>query len=287
LDEFKFKARHINMAPSKIVAVMLDKLSLDRLIASRAPHVERGELECLNAALPALSALMGPASRVIECGPFAGHWLHHILTALERPKAGVILTEREAPQAGGHGFDIHGLAEITHHAHNALLSNWPLKAIAAGKTLVTFSGGAFGLLDETEATAFLSHANEALSSGDFLALTLEQVRDAAIMEALYHDYCRHLTRAIVAQSGRGEGLEARSFFNERSSILEFGALASKPTYVMACGELTPIEAGAWIPMGAVRFFDPLSWDQLHQDFHVNSHFVSTDQSIALVLLQKV
>jgi hypothetical protein len=40
-------------------------------------------------------------------------------------------------------------------------------------------------------------------------------------------------------------------------------------------------------MGAVRFFDPASWDNLHQDFSLTSHYSSADQSIALVLLHKV
>lgn len=266
---------------------MRDKLSLDVLISSRAPHVDRGELECFNSALPALSARMGPAARVIECGPFAGHWLHHILAVMERPKAGVIMTSREAVQAGGHGYGIDGTAQITHHAHTALTPHWPLEPKAPGKTLVTFSGGAFGLLGETEATAFLGHASHALRPGDFVALTLEQARDAGLMEALYHDYCRHLTRAIVARTGRGEGFEARSFFDAGSKSLKFGMLATQSTHVMSRGQLTPIEAGAWTPMGAVRFFDPASWDNLHQDFSLTSHYSSADQSIALVLLHKV
>ena len=59
-----------------------------------AAHIERAEHEVLHRILPHLGELIGPAARLIDCGPFTGLRTAEVLLALERPKA-IVLMKRE------------------------------------------------------------------------------------------------------------------------------------------------------------------------------------------------
>ena len=266
----------------------------DFVLTGRAPHFDRGERECFGLALSDLRAMLGPAARVVDCGAFAGHWLACVVEALERPKAGITLSKSAGDRNNVRARDSRGregetTAQFTHVAHDMLDPSWPLEAIGAGKTLALLTGGEFGFLGTRQAFTFLENASNALSEGDFVALALECPRDGAILEAIYEDFLRQFANSGLASGNGGgkiEGFDVRSFYDPLTTSIKFGACAVKPGSVSINGEVHAMKQGDWIDLGAVMLFDHVARREFHPDFSVNTHWASSDRSIALVLLQK-
>lgn len=256
-------------------------------LTARVAHVERGERECFGAALEDIAPILGPAARVIECGPFAGLMMGQILSALERPKAGVVMTSAFEPRQLARLQESVTTAQITHIEHDAHMPSWPLEAIGAGKTLVLVGGGGFGLTPQSQAFSILKQASQALSHGDFVALTLESPRDGAIMDAAYCDYGADLVVQAVSNLGRMEGLEPRSFYDATANIVRFGALASQNASLTWNGTRCGFDAGAWLDMGGMTLHSAETILNLHPEFALQDHWQSQDKAISLVLLRKI
>jgi hypothetical protein len=256
-------------------------------LTSRVAHVDRGERDCLSGALSDLATLIGPAARVVDCGPFAGHWLASLIEALERPKSGIAITTSADTRPANTSHDYSGTAQIIHLHHDILTANWPLEAMGVGKTLVFLSGGAFGFLDQKQAFTFLENASQSLNEGDFVALTLEGGRDAAILETLYSDYLHHLLAATLSKIGKGNNLEPRSFFVPQLNAMKFGATAKAEAWLESASGSYNFDAGDWIEVGRTRFFDLSATYEFHPDFIKRELWLSGDGAIGVVLLQKL
>jgi hypothetical protein len=254
---------------------------------SRAAHVERGERDCVSAALPSLAGYVGAAARVIECGLFAGHLMAQILGSLERPKAGVILTSALDQRQFGRLGDTETTAEISHVDYDAKLGSWPLELIGAGKTLVVVGGGGFGLVSRPDGFAILENASHALADGDFVLLTLETVRDGATLDAVYADFGKHIVNQALTAVGRSEGLEARTFHNASTQSVRFGAIAQNSASIGWNGTRCAFDDGTWLDVGGMALHTPSSLVDLHPDFEIHDQWHSQDKVVTLLLLRKI
>ena len=255
-------------------------------LMSRLGHIERGERDCLVSASPVLASHVGPAARVIECGPFAGQIMAIVLNALERPKAGVVMTTTLGPRQIERLRETISTAEITHIDHNATYANWPLEPIGAGKTLVCIGGGGYGLLPPSQAHAALDNASQSLQQGDFVALTLEMNRDSAMIEATYRDYGNQIIMQALTSLGRVEGLEARIFYDAVTQRVVFGAMAQKGASIAWNGTRVDFDAGTWLDLGAMTLHTPTKLLDLHPDFEVYDQWHSQDKVVTLLFLRK-
>jgi Histidine-specific methyltransferase, SAM-dependent len=268
------------MAGSKAVPVELGLLG-------PITHIERGERECYGAAFGEIAAFVGPAARVIDCGPFAGLLTGQMLSQLERPKAGIMMTSNLDARLFARLGESTSTAQVTHIHHHAHSPNWPLETIGAGKTLVMMTGGSYGLASPAQAFAILENASHQLQKGDFVALTLEMVRDAALIDAAYRDFGNQLVNQALGNLGRAEGLEARSFYDAPNQRVTFGATAQKEAALAWNGTRCSFDYGSWLDMGAMRLSSVDSFNDLHPDFETAHHWVSQDKVVTLQLLRKV
>jgi Histidine-specific methyltransferase, SAM-dependent len=270
-------------------ALAAGKLSLPVQLglSTRASHIERAERECLSEALHVMSSRVGPAARIIDCGPFAGLAMGSILTALERPKAVVIMTTTLDARPYGRLQEGVTTAQITHVQHDAVTPGWPLEAVGAGTTCVVISGGGFGLLPPPDAFAVLENASQALNQGDFIAVTLELVRDGAIMEAIYADFGSNLVGQALTALGRSEGLQSRTFYESGTHSVRFGAVAIKNAFIAWNGKRCALADGTWLNMGAMHQHTLSTLGDLHPDFEAHDQWISQDKAAALVLLRKI
>jgi hypothetical protein len=254
---------------------------------ARAVHVERGERDCMGAALPSLIGYIGAAARVIECGVFAGHLMTQILGTLERPKAGVILTSALDRRQFGRLSDAETTAEISHVDHDASRGSWPLELIGAGKTLVVVGGGGFGLVSRADGFAILENASHALCKGDFVLLTLEMVRDGATLDASYADFGKQVVSQAVTAVGRSEGLDLRTFYDAATQSVRFGAIAHKGAFISWNGTRCAFDDGTWLDVGAIALHRAGSVVDLHPDFEIHDQWQSQDKVVTLLLLRKI
>lgn len=254
--------------------------------SARAPHLERGERECLTPALPAIAGYVKSAARVIEVGPFAGQLMAQLLGALERPKAGVVmigsLDTRQFARLG----EISSTAQVTHVNYDATLPNWPLEAVGAGRTIVFIGGGGFGLTPSQQAFDLLENTSQALSQGDFVGVTLEMNRDGAVLDALYTDFGRQLVVQTLASLGRAENLMPRCFYDGATKSIRFGAVASDQASLSWNGSRCNFDAGTWLDMGAMTLHTSATLVDLHPDFEIHDQWYSADKTVTLLLLRK-
>jgi hypothetical protein len=250
-------------------------------------HIERGERDCYAQALPHLGSIVGPAARVIDCGYFAGAYLTQVLSALERPTAGIVLTAtpdmRQFERLLDKGLTAQ-ISLITHCAHQA---RWPLETSAAGRTLLVMSSGGFGLLPREQAFDVLENASNALRVGDLALITLEQPRDGALVEASYEDFGKQIVLNALAQIGRHEGLMPRIFYEQSAHAVRLGAVAEGPASIVWNGTRCQLPAGTWLDMGAIHMTPAQSGLQLHPDFEIEDRWTSGDQLVSLLLLRKI
>jgi Histidine-specific methyltransferase, SAM-dependent len=256
-------------------------------LTGRASHVERGERECFGAAIVDISTALGPAARVIEIGPFAGLAMGSILNELERPKAAVVMTDSLDTRLFARLQETVSTAEITYIPHDASAPSWPLNVIGAGRTLVLLAGGGFGLMPSKQAFSVLENASHALIQGDFVAVTLEMCRDAAIVDVLYSDYGNQLVTQALSSLGRAEGLEPRTFYDAATRRVRFGAVAGQNAGLAWNGTRCSFDRGTWLDMGAMQLHNPSSMIDLHPDFVVHDQWQSQDKVVTLLLLRKL
>jgi uncharacterized SAM-dependent methyltransferase len=238
---------------------------------SPAAHVERAEREVLDRMLSQLGELVGPAARLIDCGPFTGLRTAQVLAALERPKAIVLMNRDIDPRI----FDTlnakDSTAEISVAPATASPSSWDLPAIGSGTSLAVIAGGGLGFLNETERSELL---------------TLEHTQNAAVVEAAYQEFGQHLVRSCLTRLGKSHGLEPRIFHHAASQQVQFGALAQKDATIqwqdVGCG----FKPGDWLAMGAAQQFTTETLTPALADFDLEQTWRSGDQWVELVLLKK-
>lgn len=250
-------------------------------------HIERGQRDCYARALPAIAKSVGPAARVIDCGYFAGNNIGLILQALERPKAGIVLTATSDVRANDVSLRASLTAEVSLHPQNAYEAAWDLEVMAAGRTLVCVSGGGFGMLTPETAFRLLDNASAALATGDFVMITLEQPRDVALLEAAYLEPATHIINTALAKIGRCEGITARVFSEANAKLIRLGGIAESSASVTWNGTTCVLDAGTWIDFGAIHITAASTAAQLHPDFVVEDHWTSGDQIVSLLLLRKL
>jgi hypothetical protein len=259
---------------------------LDLGLSGPVNHVERGERDCFAQALGHVAQAVGPAARLIDCGYFAGSSLAHVLATLERPKAGIVLTATPDMRHQERALQANLTAEISVINHNACQAGWPLEATAAGHTLVVIGGGGFGLLPPKQAFDVLENASHALLTGDFVLVTLEQMRDGAVLEASYLDFGNQIVTQALNQLGRSEGITPRVFFDSSQRCICLGAVAGEGAAVAWNGTRCHLPSGTWLDMGAIHLHDRPAAPDLHPDFEVEDLWTSVDQVVLLALLRK-
>ena len=262
-------------------------VAIDLGLSTPAAHIERAERDCLALAGDSLALHLGPAARVIECGPFAGLALQHLLSALERPKAGIIMTSGSDPRQNGRRRKTLSTAQITHIHHDASDPSWPLDAVGAGKTLIFVGGGGFGLTPPHRAFALLENAAHTLNIGDFVGLTLETPRDGAVIDATYADYGKHIVGAALASLGRAEAIESRTFYDPITQRVRFGGVALSEASIAWNGTRCSFNEGTWIDVGAMTLHSASAMLDLHPDFDIHDQWQSHDKVVTLLLLRKI
>lgn len=176
-----------------------------------AAHIERAEREVLDRILPQLGELIGPAARLIDCGPFTGLRTAQVVMALERPKAVVLMNRDIDPRIFDTLNTKDSTAEISLAPASATASSWDLPAIGSGTSLALIAGGGFGFLSEAERRDLITGAAQTLKANDYLLLAIELAQDGALAEAAYQDFGLHLVRSCLTRLGKSHGLEPHIF----------------------------------------------------------------------------
>jgi uncharacterized SAM-dependent methyltransferase len=251
-----------------------------------AAHIERAEREVLDRLLPQLGELIGPAARLIDCGPFTGLRTAQVLMALERPKAIVLMNREIDPRIFDTLTAIDSTAEISLAPASASPSSWDLPAIGSGTSLALIAGGGFGFLSEIERRNLIAGAVQTLKSDDFLLLTSELAQDGAMAEAAYQDFGLHLVRSCLTRLGKSHGLEPRIFHEAASQQVQFGAVAQKEANIQWQDVGCLFSPGDWLAMGAAQQFtaETLSLELAEFDVHKTWH--ASDGRADVVLLKK-
>jgi hypothetical protein len=270
-------------------ALVTGQTSLPIALGLSAPvsHIDRGQRDCLAQALPTIATLVGAAARVIDGGYFASSTLNSVLDALERPKAGIILSETPDLRGIEKVMQSASTAQISVHHHNACAGPWPLEAMATGRTLLVLSGGGFALLPPQSAFNVLENASAALNAGDFVLITLEQPRDVALLEAAYLDFGSQIITTALSKIGRAEGFSPRVFSEPHAKSIRLAAIAEGSAKISWNGTSCEFPSGTWLDFGAIHITDASTAAQLHPDFEVERHWTSGDQIVSLLLLRRI
>ncbi|WP_313588243.1 L-histidine N(alpha)-methyltransferase [Aquidulcibacter sp.] len=251
-----------------------------------APHVDRAEHEVLDRILPHLGELIGPAARLIDCGPFTGLRTAQVLEALERPKAIVLMNREIDPRIFDTLNTKDSTAEISLAPASATPSSWDLPAIGSGTSLALIAGGGFGFLSKAERRDLITGAAQTLKSGDFLLLTIELAQDGAVAEAAYQDFGLHLVRACLTRLGKSHGLEPRIFHEAGSQQVQFGAVAQKEASIQWQDVCCLFSPGDWLAMGAAQQFTAATLTSELAGFDVQETWHASDGRADVVLLKK-
>ncbi len=251
-----------------------------------ATHVERAEHEVLDRILPHLGELIGPAARLIDCGPFTGLRTAQVLAALERPKAIVLMNREIDPRI----FDTlnakDSTAEISLAPASASPSSWDLPAIGSGTSLALIAGGGFGFLSEAERRDLITGAAQTLKSDDFLLLTIELAQDGAMAEAAYQDFGLHLVRSCLTRLGKSHGLEPHIFHQASSQQVHFGAVAQKEATIQWQDVCCLFSPGDWLAMGGAQQFTTATLTSELAGFDVQETWRASDGRVEVMLLKK-
>jgi hypothetical protein len=253
---------------------------------SPAAHVERAEREVLDRILPHLGDLIGPAARLIDCGPFTGLRTAQILAALERPKAIVLMNREIDPRIFDTLNAMDSTAEISLGPASASASSWDLPAIGSGTSLALIAAGGLGFLSEAERKDLFTAAAKTLKSNDFLLVSIELAQDGAVVEAAYQDFGQHVVRTCLTRLGKSHGLEPRIFHQASSQLVQFGALAQKDATIqwqdVGCG----FSPGDWLAMGGAQQFTTASLTSELVGFDVHGTWRASDGRVDVIMLQK-
>lgn len=253
---------------------------------SPAAHVERSEREVLDRILPQLGELIGPAARLIDCGPFAGLRTAHILAALERPKAIVLMNREIDPRIFDTLTAKDSTAEITLAPASASPSSWDLPAIGSGTSLALIASGGFGFLSKAERRDLIAGAAQTLKSNDFLLLTIELAQDAAALEAAYQEFGLHLVRTCLTRLGKSHGLEPRTFHEAGSQQVQFGAVAQREASIQWQDAGCIFSPGDWLAMGSAQQFTAATLTAELAEFDVQEAWRASDGRADVMLMKK-
>ena len=253
---------------------------------SPAAHVERAEREVLDRMLPRLGELIGPAARLIDCGPFTGLRTAHVLAALERPKAIVLLNREIDPRIFDTLNAMDSTAEISLAPAGASPSSWDLPAIGSGTSLALIAGGGLGFLSQAERKDLFTGAAQTLKSNDFLMVTIELAQDAAVVEAAYQDFGQHVVRTCLTRLGKSHGLDPRIFHQASSQTVQFGALAQKDAAIQWQDVGCSFDPGDWLAMGAAQQFTTATLTCELIGFEVQETWRASDGRVDVMLLTK-
>lgn len=262
------------------------KFSITLGLDNPAAHIERAEREVLDRILPELGNQIGPAARLIDCGPFTGLRTAQLLATLERPKAIVLMNREIDPRI----FDVlqakATTAEISVAPASATPETWDLPAIGSGTSLAVIAGGGLGFLTQAERKDLFSGASATLKTDDFLLLTIELAQNAAVVEAAYQDFGQHLVRTCLTRLGKSHGLETRVFHQATSQQVMFGALAQKDANIQWQDAGCSFSPGDWLAMGAAQQFTAETLAREVMDFDVHQTWRASDGRVDVVLLKK-
>lgn len=251
-----------------------------------AAHIERAEREVLDRILPQLGELIGPAARLIDCGPFTGLRTAHVLMALERPKAIVLMNREIDPRIFDTLNAIDSTAEVSLAPASASPSSWDLPAIGSGTSLALIASGGLGFLSETERRDLIKGAAQTLKSNDFLLLTIELAQDAAVLEAAYQDFGLHLVRACLTSLGKSHGFEPHIFHEASSQQVQFGAVAQKEATIQWQDVCCLFSPGDWLAMGSAQQFTAATLISELAEFDVQETWHASDGRADVMLLKK-
>ena len=253
---------------------------------SPAAHVERSEREVLDRILPHLAELIGPAARLIDCGPFTGLRTAQILAALERPKAIVLMNREVDPRIFDTLHAKDSTAEISLAPASASPSSWDLPAIGSGTSLALIAGGGLGFLSETERQDLIKGAAQTLKANDYLLLAIELAQDAAVVEAAYQDFGLHLVRTCLTRLGKSHGLEPRIFHEAASQQVQFGAVAQKEATIQWQDAGCLFSPGDWLAMGSAQQFTAATLISEFAEFDVQETWRASDGRADVLLMKK-
>ncbi len=251
-----------------------------------AAHVERAEREVLDRILPLLSELVGPAARLIDCGPFTGLRTAQILLALERPKAVVLMNRDIDPRLFDTLTAKDSTAEISLAPASATPSSWDLPTIGSGTSLALIAGGGLGFLAETERRDLIKGAAQTLKANDYLLLAIELAQDAAVVEAAYQEFGLHLVRTCLTRLGKSHGLEPRIFHEAASQQVQFGAVAQKDATIQWQDAGCIFSPGDWLAMGSAQQFTAATLTSELTEFDVYETWRASDGRVDVMLLKK-
>jgi hypothetical protein len=251
-----------------------------------APHLDRGEREILKRAIPQIARLIGPAARLLDCGPFAGLRTSTFLSALERPKVVVMMDRQVDPRILTALNEEHTTAEVSLTSEGNGSDGWQLRPLDNVCTLAILCGGGLGFLDPAAIPAFFKGAADTLSPGDYLLVTLEMAQDGAKMEVLYQDFGRHIVKTALTRLGKSAGLKPRVFFDPLRRQMQYGALADEGCYVSWGQDKCKFLAGDWLDFGATRLFDLCDLSTQAEGFVVDRSWSSQDGHVELVLFSR-
>jgi hypothetical protein len=153
--------------------------------------------------------------------------------------------------------------------------------------MIVAAGGGFGLMTPKQAFSVLEHTSDILADGDFVALTLEMHRDAAVLDVAYREFGNQLVTLALNNLGRAEGLEPRTFYDAATRRVRFGALAGQATSLAWNGTRCTFEQGTWLDLGAMQLHTPDSVTKLHPDFVAHNQWHTQDKAVTLLLLRKI
>ena len=256
------------------------RLGLDGPVA----HIDRGEREILKRAIPQIAGLIGPAARLLDCGPFAGLRTSTFLSALERPKVVVMMDRQVDPRILTALSEKHTTAEVSLTSEGNGSDEWQLRPLDNICTLATICGGGLGFLDSAAIPAFFKGAADTLRPGDYLLVTLEMTQDGAKMEVLYQDFGRHIVKTALTRLGKSAGLEPRVFFDPLRRQIQYGAVAGEGSYVSWGEKTRRFEVGDWLDFGVTRLFDLPELSAQAEGFIIDRSWSSHDGHVELVLL---
>ncbi len=251
-----------------------------------AAHVERAEREVLDRILPQLSELVGPAARLIDCGPFTGLRTAQVLMALERPKAVILMNRDIDPRLFDTLTAKDSTAEISLAPASAIPSSWDLPTIGSGTSLALIAGGGLGFLSGTERRDLIKGAAQTLKANDYLLLAIELTQDAAVVEAAYQEFGLQLVRTCLTRLGKSHGLEPRIFHEAASQQVQFGAVAQKKATIKWQDAGCLFSPGDWLAMGSAQQFTAATLTSELTEFDVHETWRASDGRVDVMLLKK-
>lgn len=162
----------------------------ERICDLEAYYPTRTELSILQARLPEMAELIGPACRIVEFGAGSGTKTRLLLEHLHDPVAYIpveIAKEQLAESAAELARDFPDLEVLPVCADYTTTLQLPQPGRRAERTLIFFPGSTIGNFEPHEARDFLSRASRVAGSGGLLLIGVDMRKDSAVLERAYDD----------------------------------------------------------------------------------------------------